>query len=352
MSLLKNSTIVVAGVIISNLLAYIFHFVAGRMLGPADYGVFGALMALFLIVALPAGALGSAITKFTSKYIAEKKIGKIEILRKRVQRDVLIFAGVMFLIILLFSRVIADYLNISSNVPVIFVGFTLIFALILPVNRGILQGMKKFKIYGGNLILESGSRLILVVALLFIGMGVDGAILAYGLAYFVAFLFIFSHIGEIKEGRQDNKKLDMKNIYKFILLVLFVNLIMQLIINVPSIFIKHYLSAEFTGLWTAALNIARISLFVTGAIATVMFPEIAGEKDHSKKKKIFGRAVILTLLASVGCALIFFLFPGLLISVLYGSAYLGAVPILQWMGVAMIFIGLLQLWMNYWLAKK
>ena len=63
MGLVKNSSIVVAGIIISNLLAFVFHIYVGRVLGPAEYGVFGALMALFLIIALPAGAISSAITK-------------------------------------------------------------------------------------------------------------------------------------------------------------------------------------------------------------------------------------------------------------------------------------------------
>src|SRR5258706_16150340 len=124
MSLLKNSTIVIVGVVVSNILAYVFHFIAGRMLGPEDYGVFGALMALFLLVALPAGALASAVTKFTSRYTTEQQPGKIEQLRKKVQKGVLIFATVMLLIIILFSQSIAGYLKIASRIPVIIVGVT------------------------------------------------------------------------------------------------------------------------------------------------------------------------------------------------------------------------------------
>ena len=52
MSLIKHSSILIVGVIISNGLAYVFHFIAGKMLGPEGYGEFGALMALLLVVAL------------------------------------------------------------------------------------------------------------------------------------------------------------------------------------------------------------------------------------------------------------------------------------------------------------
>jgi O-antigen/teichoic acid export membrane protein len=356
MSLIKNSTIIIIGVVISNLLAYIFHLVAGRILGPADYGVFGALMSLFLVIALPAGALSSAITKFTSQYNSDKNYSKIAHLRKDIQKKILIIGSILFTLILLFSNLITNYLKIKSNTSVIIVGFTLIFALILPINRGILQGMKKFKQYSINTIIEAGARLILLVILLIIDTGVNGAVLSYGLAYFIAFLFVFPSIKEIKINKniekQKSEKAEMKGIYKFIFLVLFVNLIMQMIINVPTLLIKHYSSSEFTGYWTAALNIARLSLFITSAITLVMFPEIAGEKDKKMKKIIFKRALILTLISSIGMALFFMLFGRLMILILYGTNYLPALNLLDYMGFAMIFISLLQVWMNYWLAGK
>jgi len=350
MSILKNSSIVVAGVIISNILAYIFHIYVGRSLGPVDYGVFGALMALFMIIALPAGAISYAITKFTAKFNSKKEYNKIGLLRKKSTMRVVIYSFVLIFIISLSSKLIANYLKIDSVLPIFFVGFTLIFAMILPVNRGILQGMKKFKIYSWNTIIEASARLGLVVLLLFFGLKVNGAILAYGLGYFIAFLFVFPFIKET--NNKEKISLDMKPIYRFILLVLIVNIMLQGIINVPTIFIKHFLSSAFTGYWTAALTLARASLFVATGITIVMFPEVAEKENNEDKRKVFKKALTLTLLASVGIALIFWMIPQIFISLLYGSEYLGAVPILKWMGVAMIGITGLQVGLNYWLAKK
>ncbi len=350
MGLLKNSSIVVAGVMISNILAYVFHIYVGRSLGPADYGVFGALMALFMIIALPAGAISYAITKFTAKFNFKKQYNKIGILRKKITKRVWVYSIILFLIISLCSRLIANFLKIDSVVPILFVGFTLIFAMILPVNRGILQGMKKFKIYSWNTIIESAARLGLVMLLLFFGLKVNGAILAYGLGYLIAFLFIFPFIKETKVEKKEF--LDMQQIYKFIFLVLIVNLILQGIINLPTIFIKHFLSSEFTGYWTAALTLARATLFVSTGIIIVMFPEVAEKENHEDKKRIFKKALFLTLLTSIGIAIIYLSIPHIFINLLYGSEFLSAVPILRWMGLAMIGIACLQLSLNYWLAGK
>jgi len=133
--------------------------------------------------------------------------------------------------------------------------------------------------------------------------------------------------------------------------VLLANLLIQSIINVPALVIKHFYTDEFTGYWTAAFNIARLSLFITAAISMVMFPEIAGEQDHQSKKKIFNRAALLVLFTSLGAAIVFFAIPGLLLRILYGPSFEGAVPVLEWMGFGMIFIGLLQLRVDYFLAQ-
>ncbi len=321
------------------------------MLGPEEYGEFGALMALFLIAGLPATALGSAITKFTSRHYAENNYREIAQLRKKIQNNVLIFSSVLFLLIVLFSNLIAGFLKISSGIPVIIVGAMLVLGFILPMNRGVLQGMKKFTVLSWNNIIEAFSRLLLLIIFLYFEYGVNGALFAYGLAYFIAYLFVFPFIKETKGAYNSTEKSELKPVYRFILQVLMVNLLLQTLINLPSIFIKHYYSSEFTGYWTAALNIARISLFISGAISAVMFPEITGEKNHQLKKKIFERAAILVLLASSGMAVIFFSIPKLLINTLYGTSYLGAIPMLEWMGVAMVFIGLLQLRADYFLAK-
>lgn len=350
MGMLKSSSIVVVGIIISNIFAFVFHIYVGRALGPADYGVFGALISLLTILSLPSSAIGSAVTKFSAKFSSKKQYAQIGALRKKMQNKMLMLGAIFLLFITILSQNISDYLQIESNIPVIVMCISLFFALISPVNRGVLQGLKKFKVYSWNGILESVVRLILVVVLLLMGFRINGSLIAYGLAYGIAFLAIFPFIKETSIDK--NKESKLRGVYRFALFVLFVNLSLQGIINLPTIFIKHFLTAEFAGYWTAALILARATLLVSGGIVIVMFPEVAEKTNKKEQKQVFKKALFLTLLASIGIALIFWLIPNIFISVLYGNAFLGAVPVLRWMGVAMIGISLLQLRMNYWLAKK
>jgi O-antigen/teichoic acid export membrane protein len=340
-----------AGVVVSNLLAYVFHFVAGRKLGPAEYGAFGALMALFILAGIPVSILGSAITKFTSRYHSEGKLGIISVFRKRIMKITLILSSMLLMGFTIMASPIASFLKIDSPDSIIIVGITLSIAVLLPINRGILQGMKKFAILTWNSILEASSRLAFLVVLLYLGYGVKGAVLAYGLAYFISFLLVFPYIRETRVEVTDFQEIQMTQIYKFIFMVFLVNIFIQGLINLPSLFVKHNYTEEFTGYWTAALTIARTSLFVSGAISLVMFPEISREKDILIRKKYFYKATILALAGLSAMAFVQFVIPEFIIQILYGPAYIGAAPILQWMGFVMIFIGLIQLRADYFLAK-
>lgn len=352
MGMLKNSIIISIGTFVMAILNFLFHVYVGRVLSPAEYGVFGALMALFLLIALPAGAISTAIMKFTAEANDKKEYKKIGLIRKKIFNKAVFYGIIAFLIIIALSVPLMNYLKLTSFSSIAIVGFTFIFAMILPVNRGILLGMKKFKEYSINNVIESVSRLVLVIILLTIGFKSNAAIFVYGLGYLIAFIIIFTQIKETKINKYESKeKINLKPFYYIMFIVLLSNLFIQAIINVPTLLIKHYASSEFTGFWNAALNLARVSLFVTGSIALVMFPEIAEKKEDFHHKKTFRKALALTLIAGFLFAIFVAIFSKLIITILYGNPYLPAVPILSWLGFAMIPLGLLQLWINYRIAK-
>ena len=62
---------------VANFFAYILQIYLGRALGPIDYGVFGSLMALLLILSVPINVIGNVITRFVSIFRANGFYGKI-----------------------------------------------------------------------------------------------------------------------------------------------------------------------------------------------------------------------------------------------------------------------------------
>jgi O-antigen/teichoic acid export membrane protein len=350
MSQLKNSTFLVSGVIISNALAYAFHMIAGRALGPSEYGVFGALMAFFQIGLILMTPINLAITKFASEYLTTNNYSKVAALKKTFQKHVLSFSIIQLFIVIIFSKPIASYLKIEEPGLIILVGIMNTFTLLMPINIGLLQAMKKYKALGLNNILEAFSRIMLLGIFLYLDLKATGAMAAFGVAYLIAYLIAIPYIKLPNHPKRD-EQLHIGRVYRFALYVIILFSLTNLLLYAPSMVIKHYYSNEFTGYWTAALNISRIILVVAGAIGTVMYSEVVGENDLIKKRYVLKRALFLILIASIVAALILWVIARPLIIALYGNAFINAAPILQFMGFAMIPISIIQLLASYKLAN-
>lgn len=347
MSLVKNSSIIAIGTIVSLALSYVFHIFVARFLGPADYGVFGAAVSLVGLLGIIMSAVATASTKFTAKLNENKEYGKMNFFKSKMQKGVFIFSAIIFLFIVMLSGMIAGYLKISSFL-VMLSGVVFVFSLVLAMNRGFLQGMKKFRVYSINSVFESVLRFIIVALFLFFGLGVSGALLSYGVGYIFSFLIIYPFI-KVK-GKEE--KIKMNSVLRFMFVVIAINLALQIALNFPTLIIKHYASSEFTGYWTAALNISKVTLHLAGAVGLAMFPEVAGNNQTEFRKRNIKKAVLLTLIVSIGMALGFLVFSDLAVLILYGKEFMPASILLKYLGIAMIFLSLLQLYIGYWLAKR
>ena len=60
----------------------------------------------------------------------------------------------------------------------------------------------------------------------------------------------------------------------------------------------------------------------------------------------------MTIVGAILVELMFLIFGKLAISILYGNGFLPAVPLLYWLGLAMIPLAVVQLGISYWLAGR
>lgn len=349
MSLLKKNVIVVTGVLISNLLAFAFHFIAGRILGPDAYGEFGAMLALLMIIGLPIGALNSTVTKFTSR-VNSNKPEVIRKLKSKFQFDAILASGIIIISILIFRKAMSSFLNLESSYMLLVIAGTGLVSLLLGINRGVVLGVQNYNQYSRSLIIESVVRLLALFALIYLGLEASGAIGAFSIAYLTAFLILeYHHKLTFKEKKKSNIR--RKELYKFFGVMLAVQIMIQGTINIPTLYIKHEYSSIFTGYWNAALTVSRTILFFTTAVTMVLFTETAGTQSPDSRKKNFQLSSFLVFAGAGALAVIFYFFPEFFLKLLFGSEYIGAAAILRWMGFAMLGISLINLWAKYYLAK-
>lgn len=349
--LMKQSGIMFIATVIANLFAYIYHIYMARALGPADYGILGSMLALLMIFAVPSGTITTVITKFVSEFKAKEQYGKINSLMFSAIKKLSRYGFLGFFIVLLLSWFIADFMKLPSITPVVIVGFSIVFAVVLPVNRGVLRGIQDFNQLGLNFSLESVARLVLGVVLVFFGLGVNGALLAYGLGYLFAFLIAFIPLKFLFD-RSDNS-IDISAIYKYTWPVLLTLFCMTVMVEAPTVFVKHFFSSQETGFYNVALTMARLILFVTSSVCMVMFPKVSEVYAKGEETKgILSASIFYVLTTSILVAAVFWFFPRFIIGVLFSPEYLNSVPLLQLLGVAMLPIGVNTLLVNYNLALK
>ena len=343
--LFKHSSVIFLALATANVLTYLFHIFVARSLGPASYGEFGSFMAIFMILSVPVSTIQTVTTRFVARQKSRNEHGKIGSLMISGIRKLSLYGVGVFVLIFLVRTFIADFLHSDSSFPVVIAGLTVLFSVILPVTLGVLQGTQKFNSLAWNNVLESLFRLGIGVLLIAIGWGVNGAVLSYGAASLAAFLISLIPLKFYWDKR--DPAINVSEIYRFTMPVFLAVLFLALLVNGPTIYIKHFYSAEFTGHWNAALSLARIIFFLGSSMSLVMFGKISLDLEGQEKKKIFRKSLLHLVLISLTISVLFLLFSKEILVTLFGEGYSQGAVLLKWMGFVVSLIAVFQLKISY-----
>jgi O-antigen/teichoic acid export membrane protein len=101
--------------------------------------------------------------------------------------------------------------------------------------------------------------------------------------------------------------------------------------RIDQVMIKNMMSAEYVGLYDAAVRMSEISYFIPNIIVAALFPAIINAKKISEVIyfKRIKKLLITLLLVSTGIALITTLLATYFTLIIFGSKFLATVPILR-----------------------
>ena len=341
---LRNSFILTVSFFILNTANFFYHFFAARQLGPESYSVIASLFSIIYLFSVGSNVIQTSITKFAAIFYAKKSFGKLKFLKNRALRKLSFYSLGLFLVYLAISPLIAIFLHIEL-LPVLITGILILFIFILPVNRGILQGIQKFSALGLNLIIEGVVKLVLVVIFILIGWEVNGALGAVVLGTFFAFIFSFSKI----KGKL--KKFDTKAVYSYSLPVIFAILSITAMFSLDLLLVKHLFLGKEAGYYSALSLLGKIVFFGATAISLVMFSKVS--ELHARKvdtKKILKKAMAITGFIAIFITIVYFIFSGLITSIIFGEEYFRIIPLLGPFGVFMTFMSLIYILTLYKLS--
>jgi O-antigen/teichoic acid export membrane protein len=346
--LVRQNLVLFAGGLVAGVGGFVYHAIAGRVLGPASYGQVAFLIAVYAVGTAPALILVVVLARYTATLAARGDSG-VRSLLGRTARLVAIPCLLAVLLTTLLARRVAAFEHLGSTIPIVILGFSIALIWQVAIPRGILQGLQRFPALSLNLSVELIVRTVVVFVLLKAGYAVSGAMAAVfvGLAAcFVLGLYTlrdsFKHVGT---------RVQLRVMAGFSLTAAAGIIGIQILYNQDVILAVHYLSSHDGGIYGGLNKIGTILFFLTLSVSQVLFPRVveAVAKEQHPGRILLSSAGILTALG-MGALLVFAIVPGLVVGVLFGSGFRDATPYVFPVGVIGLALALDNLLVQFFMA--
>jgi len=266
---------------------FAYNIAVARFLGPTAFGHATAVYTLLILIS----AVTLSFQIVSAKVVAQQSSleGKSAVYRGFHKSA---WAGgiAVALLLLVFQRAIADYLNLPSPILVVLLAIGVAFYVPLGSRRGYIQGAYGFHRLATNLVLEGLVRLGGSLVLITLGLGVQGVIAANAAAIAVAYL-----AAAPKLAAAVPHELHIPDAFREALQAIVFFAGQALINNCDIVLVKHFFPSTEAGLYAAVALVGRVIFAFSSAVVNTMFPLVAGTRDEERK----GHRVLLTSLLLV-----------------------------------------------------
>jgi len=218
------------------------------------------------------------------------------------------------------------------NLPIkitILMGPLLFLFLFTFVYRSFLQGLLKFF----KVIISTSTdlifRIIFGVLLVYLGYSSFGAVFGIFLASIVSYFVTKSFLRDYSGKKTSLDIGHTKKIVAYSVPVLVFSISNNLLISSDVILAKHYFDTHTAGIYASLSTLGKIIFYGASPVGAVMFPIISKRhfKGHPYTKVLFF-SILMTLGISSGILLIYYLFPELMVTVLFGEKFIAGAPYL------------------------
>lgn len=331
--LFRNMNWLIFQNIYSMILSVVITAISARYLGPSNYGLLGYGASLVSIFA-SASTLGLDTILVYEIVVNEKKKGEIigtALIMKLVASIISIF------MILLFTFLLEPQ-NKVLLVVTFLQSLALIFQTYMLLSEWFVAELKsKYFVLGSivGLTLGGGWK----VLLLFMGSGVEWFALATSIEAIACGITVFCIFKRKKNFALSYSFPTVKMLLKKGGSYIIANIAIMIYMQTDKIMIEKMLGEYDVGIYTAAVNIANMWIFIPMAIVNSLRPVILKKWNEDYRKsmkmlwKLLGGIIALCFMACV----VLCLFSGIIVHVLYGKTYLEAVEMINVLTWSVLF---------------
>lgn len=347
--------------VLSGGLNYLVNMAMGRMLGPADYSVYAALLTLHTTLMTLTGVGQTVVTNYAAQMAA---LGAWDRVRRLAGRAVIWCAplGVgAAALIFVGAGLIARALQLPALPPVYALAAAALPLALVPAALGLTRGLQRFGAFGGAQIGGAAARVGSGILLVSLGLGATGAV--FSLFFATAGVVLAAGLGlpELWRGRRAAPSPASPGpvaapggaVGRFVAFAALGMVSYALLTGMDVLIVKARFPATEAGLYAAVATVGKIALWVPGALTFLLLPKVAAGRAAGRDTVKVLRATQGAALALCGAATVVFFVAGpWVMRVLFGDVYVAMGHLLGLYGVAMTLYALVAIWLNYFLALE
>lgn len=333
--------------------AFVFYLIAGRALGPAQYGLAAALQSVIVVVAVPIIALQWSVARVVASGGPEAQAGAMGTYKRALARG----TGLAAALAAIATVVVIAIASTGHDVPT--AALVLTFAAIvlhvpLLVAEGALQGSHRYAGLAWSYAASGVLRAPLLVLLLVAPIGdVNATVLAVALAVGIGAAWA---VGLTRPGLRTATRPSATDWSDFTrpLPAIAIGLggiaVLQ---NVDVIAAKLSLGGVDAGLFGAAAVLAKGLLVVPQALTIVLLPRVAEQEARGKPTGSFlAVGVLVMAVTGILAMAVAAVIEGPVMTIAFGSAFEGAASLLVPFLGATTMLGALLILVNHHVARS
>lgn len=308
---------------------YASSVIFGRMLTPASYGDYTALLALVVVVAVPTGAAQTVVAERLAVHRARGDVDAIRYLVRHALAHVGLYSVVLGLIYCLSIPLVVSALDLQAVGPALALAPLIAITFFVPVVFGALQGLEKFLAFGIVTVGIALSRIAFGVPWTLAGGGAGGPIAGQALGSILTVVAILLIARKYLLGRGTGaatsglrRRISGRSMAASGAFIAF-----ALLSNLDVLLAKAFLPPDEAGSYAALATIGKIVLFLPGAVSIVMVPYAARHRDATgSATKILRVSAVAVAAGSALVAIPTAIEPNLVLRMMFGGRYLDAAP--------------------------
>ncbi len=328
---------------------YAYNLLLGRILGPAQFADAAILITLLLVLSF----VGMTFQIVTAKYAVLFENNVLHKFLNFIFKNALYIGLFLGLLVIIFSNQLQLLFNTKTATMFVVFGFGLPLYFVMSINRGLFQGKNELKSLSKTYYFEMFCRLFLTIGMLYLLPKLETSIIiAIGILISFFFGLIPFQKTIVEKAEVDEVSLlEKKPIIIFFALTAFYELTQIIINNSDILLVKHYFDNTQAGLYASLALIGRVVYFVAWMFVMLLLPKVIQQKkDGVDTLPILLKYVLYIVVLATVIVLGAFLFPELVVKLMFGEQYLPIAFLLWKYALATSIFAIANIFAYYFLS--